>query len=100
VTSPRDVRFTPNNGRWTGHPSQHLAVGLKTPRDEGVPITVVSFTLLLRLLLGAKMPLVTLARANRFRAASALDSGVSKVCGATADLGWTFRLDPPLLIWL
>jgi hypothetical protein len=60
VTSPRDVRFTPNNGRWTGHPSQHLAVGLETPRDEGVPITVVSFTLLLRLLLGAKMPLVTL----------------------------------------
>ena len=23
-----DVRFTPNNGRWAAHPSQHLAVGL------------------------------------------------------------------------
>jgi hypothetical protein len=28
VTSPRHVRFTPNNGRWMAHPSQHLAVGL------------------------------------------------------------------------
>ena len=26
-TSPRHVRFTPNNGRWAAHPSQHLAVG-------------------------------------------------------------------------
>jgi len=26
--SPRHVRFTPNNGRWAAHPSQHLAVGL------------------------------------------------------------------------
>jgi len=24
VTSPRHVRFTPNNGRWTAHPSQHF----------------------------------------------------------------------------
>jgi hypothetical protein len=28
LTSPRHVRFTPNNGRWAAHPSQHLAVGL------------------------------------------------------------------------
>jgi hypothetical protein len=27
-TSPRHVRFTPNNGRWAAHPSQRLAVGL------------------------------------------------------------------------
>ena len=27
-TSQRHVRFTPNNGRWAAHPSQHLAVGL------------------------------------------------------------------------
>ena len=26
LTSPRHVRFTPNNGRWAAHPSQHLAV--------------------------------------------------------------------------
>jgi hypothetical protein len=24
VTSPRHDRFTPNNGRWTAHPSQHF----------------------------------------------------------------------------
>ena len=24
-TSPRHVRFTPNNGSWAAHPSQHLA---------------------------------------------------------------------------
>ena len=24
LTSPRHVRFTPNNGRWAAHPSQHL----------------------------------------------------------------------------
>jgi hypothetical protein len=24
---PPHVRFTPNNGRWAAHPSQHLAVG-------------------------------------------------------------------------
>jgi hypothetical protein len=28
LTSPRHVRFTPNNGRWAAHPSQDLAVGL------------------------------------------------------------------------
>jgi hypothetical protein len=28
LTSPHHVRFTPNNGRWAAHPSQHLAVGL------------------------------------------------------------------------
>src|SRR6187431_3315422 len=28
LTSPRHVRFTPNNGRWAAHPSQYLAVGL------------------------------------------------------------------------
>ena len=28
LTSQRHVRFTPNNGRWAAHPSQHLAVGL------------------------------------------------------------------------
>ena len=28
LTSPRHVRFTPNNGRWAAHPSQHLAVSL------------------------------------------------------------------------
>jgi hypothetical protein len=28
LLSPRHVRFTPNNGRWAAHPSQHLAVGL------------------------------------------------------------------------
>jgi hypothetical protein len=28
LTSPRHVRFTPNNGRWAAHPSQHLAIGL------------------------------------------------------------------------
>ena len=27
-TSPRHVRFTPNNGSWAAHPSLHLAVGL------------------------------------------------------------------------
>ena len=27
-TSPCHVPFTPNNGRWAAHPSQHLAVGL------------------------------------------------------------------------
>ena len=27
-TSPRHVRLTPHNGRWTAHSSQHLAVGL------------------------------------------------------------------------
>ena len=27
VTSPRNVRFTPNHGRWAAHPSQHLADG-------------------------------------------------------------------------
>ena len=26
LISPRHVRFTPNNGRWAAHPSQHLAV--------------------------------------------------------------------------
>jgi len=26
--SPRHVRFTPNNGRWAAHPSEHLAIGL------------------------------------------------------------------------
>ena len=28
LTSPHHVRFTPNNGLWAAHPSQHLAVGL------------------------------------------------------------------------
>ena len=28
LISPRHDRFTPNNGRWAAHPSQHLAVGL------------------------------------------------------------------------
>src|SRR5262249_32864347 len=28
LTSPRHVRFHPNNGRLAAHPSQHLAVGL------------------------------------------------------------------------
>ena len=28
LTSPRHVRFTPNNGRWAAHPSQRLVVGL------------------------------------------------------------------------
>ena len=28
LTVPLHVRFTPNNGRWAAHPSQHLAVGL------------------------------------------------------------------------
>ena len=27
LTRPRHVRFTPNNGSWGAHPSQHLAVG-------------------------------------------------------------------------
>ena len=25
LTSPRHVRFTPSNGRWAAHPSQHLS---------------------------------------------------------------------------
>jgi hypothetical protein len=34
LISPRHVRFTPNNGRWAAHPSQHLAVGYEyTPLD-------------------------------------------------------------------
>jgi hypothetical protein len=28
LTSPRHVRFTPNNGSWAAYPSQHLAIGL------------------------------------------------------------------------
>jgi hypothetical protein len=28
LTCRRHVRFTPNNGRWAAHPTQHLAVGL------------------------------------------------------------------------
>jgi hypothetical protein len=28
IQNPRHVRFTPNNGRWAVHPSQHLAIGL------------------------------------------------------------------------
>jgi hypothetical protein len=28
VTSPRHVRFTPNNGHSAAHPSQYLAVSL------------------------------------------------------------------------
>jgi hypothetical protein len=27
-TSPRHIRFTPNNGSWAAHPSLHLVVGL------------------------------------------------------------------------
>jgi hypothetical protein len=26
LISPRHVRFTPDSGRWTGHPSQRLAL--------------------------------------------------------------------------
>jgi hypothetical protein len=39
LTSPRHVRFTPNNGHWSAHPSQHLAVGLRVhalaPDNDG-----------------------------------------------------------------
>src|SRR4029079_13970188 len=30
LTSPRHVRFTPNNGRWAPHPRQHLVVSVTT----------------------------------------------------------------------
>jgi hypothetical protein len=32
--SPRHVRFTPNNGRWAAHPSQHLAVRFMSTRPS------------------------------------------------------------------
>ena len=34
VTSPRHVRFTPNNGRWTAHPSQHFGYAFMSTRPR------------------------------------------------------------------
>ena len=34
LTSPRHVRFVPNNGSWVAHPSQHLAVGFISTRPS------------------------------------------------------------------
>ena len=35
VTSPRHVRFTPNNGRWAAHPSQHFGCAFMSTRPRG-----------------------------------------------------------------
>jgi hypothetical protein len=34
VTSPRHVRFTPHNGRWTEHPSQHFGYAFMSTRPN------------------------------------------------------------------
>jgi len=34
LTSPRHVRFVPNNGRWAAHPSQHLDNGFVSTRPN------------------------------------------------------------------
>ena len=36
LTSPRHLHFTPNNGRWAAHPSQHLGLSVceYTPPDD------------------------------------------------------------------
>ncbi len=39
LTSPRHVRFTPNNGRWAAHPSQHLAVGFMSTCPSSTPLS-------------------------------------------------------------
>jgi hypothetical protein len=40
VTSPRHVRFTPNNGRWTAHPSQHFGCAFMSTRPLIVRLPV------------------------------------------------------------
>jgi hypothetical protein len=37
LTSPRHVRFTPNNGRWTAHPNQHFGLSVY----EYTPLVIV-----------------------------------------------------------
>jgi hypothetical protein len=34
LTSPHHVRFTPNNGRWAAHPSQHNANSAREDRQR------------------------------------------------------------------
>src|SRR6478672_694595 len=42
LTSPHHVRFTPNNGRWAAHPSQHLAVGFMSTGPSLVLLTLLA----------------------------------------------------------